>query len=215
MSKQIKLHIFIQWLLAPIVFIVIGLGWKYYWLGFIVPFVMFIGMLSPLLNRGRYVCGNFCPRGAFFDRIIRSLSQQKKIPHFLKNPIFRWLVFGALFGFFIVQVIRFPFTAENLGHIFWLMCTVTTAIGVVLGVFFSHRSWCAFCPIGTFVSACGRNAKSLVIDNKACVSCELCEKVCPLNLPILQYKESGILADKDCLQCLECVAKCPKGAVKP
>ncbi len=212
-EKQIKLHILIQWLLVPIVIIVIGLGWKYYWLGFIVPVVMLIGMLSPLLNRGRYVCGNWCPRGAFYDRILRRFSRELKIPNFLRNAKFRWLVFGVIFGIFFWQVWRQPFIAENLGHIFWLMCTVTTAIGVGLGIFFSHRTWCAFCPVGTFVSACHRNAKVLTIDNKTCISCKLCEQACPLNLSILQYKDFGVLAHQDCVQCLECVTKCPKKAL--
>ena len=59
-SKLTTRHI-TQWLLLPIVITVIGLGWKYPWLGLSVPLVMVIGIIGAFFN-GRYVCGNLCPR---------------------------------------------------------------------------------------------------------------------------------------------------------
>ncbi|HBC72043.1 MAG TPA: FeS-binding protein [Coxiellaceae bacterium] len=202
-----------QWALAPIVIVTIGLGWKYYWLAFSVPMVILINMLSPLLSRGRFVCGNTCPRGAFFDRILRHFSQGKKIPGFLKDKRFRLSVFFFVFGMFIVQASQSPFTAEHFGHIFWMMCTATTMLAIFLGLFFSRRTWCTFCPVGTFISFVGKDNHSLTIDKNLCVSCRLCEKACPLNINITKDRESGILSDNDCLKCRECVAACPKRAL--
>lgn len=204
-----------QWLLTPIVIITIGLGWKYYWISFIVPIVMSVNMLSILLFRGRFVCGNFCPRGAFYDRILRRFSSGKKIPNFLRNKKFRWGTFVVIFGFFIFQVIRLPkFTAEHFGHLFWMMCTATTGIGVFLSLFFNHRSWCAFCPIGTFISTMGKDRHHLTLDKNLCISCRLCEKTCPLNINVTKALENGLLSDADCLKCSECIAVCPKKALR-
>lgn len=214
MNKFLHNRVSRQWLLAPIVIITIGLGWKYYWITFVVPIVMLFNMLSPLFARGRFVCGNICPRGAFFDRILRPLSKGRKIPPFLTNNKFRWFVFIAIFGNFILQALKQPFTAEHFGHLFWMMCTVTTVIAVVLGVLFSHRTWCAFCPVGTFISAIGKDVHKLKIDKNLCISCRLCEKVCPLNIKITNDKENGELTNSNCIKCQECVAVCPKKALQ-
>ncbi len=204
----------LQWTLAPVVIITIIFGWKYYWLPFVVPVVMLINMLSIRLKKGRITCGNFCPRGAFFDRILGIFSRNNKIPSFLKNNNFRLAIFIFLFGFFTIQITSPPYTIEHLGHIFWLMCTVTTTIGIILGAFFSHRTWCAFCPVGTFISVAKSDQQPLTIDKNSCRSCKLCELVCPMNISITNNREQGIVSDHDCLKCKECIAICPTKSLK-
>ncbi len=78
----------VQWALAPIVILVIALGWKYPYLGYTVPVVMILGMIGGIF-RGRYVCGNLCPRGGFFDRIMPLASRVQAIPVILRNRVFR------------------------------------------------------------------------------------------------------------------------------
>lgn len=203
-----------QWLLAGVTVITIALGWKYYWLAFVAPIVMLVNMLSPVLIRGRIVCGNFCPRGAFYDRILKIFSRRRNIPAFLFNKKFRWSIFIFLFSVFGLQTIFGPFTLEHFGHMFWLMCTVTTGIGVLLGLFFSHRTWCAFCPIGTFLSTISHDSRKLMIDKYTCIGCKLCEKSCPLNIPLLRDREHGKLTNRDCIKCQACIASCPKKALR-
>ncbi len=41
-----------------------------------------------------------------------------------------------------------------------------------------------------------------------------CEKACPIDLPILDYKDSGIMSHCDCLKCPECIAVCPANALR-
>lgn len=131
-------HHLTQWLLLPIVLIVIGLGWKYRWLGFLVPLVMLIGIIGAFIN-GRYLCGNFCPRGAFFDRLITPISPQKNIPNFLRSMTFRWVILILLMGFMVFQLSR-EVSWQHWGFVFWLMCTITTLLGIILALdFFQNR----------------------------------------------------------------------------
>ena len=76
LSDRVKKRRLVQWILAPVVVIVISLGWKYPFLGFSVPLVMLTGMVLGFF-RGRYTCGNLCPRGGFFDRMIAPLSRNR------------------------------------------------------------------------------------------------------------------------------------------
>lgn len=202
-----------KFFLSLIALIVILFGWKYYWLGFIVPLVMLIGFTSPFLNKGRFICGNFCPRGAFYDQWVSKLSLNKKIPLFIKKTAFRWATFVFIFSFFSFQLIRINLTWESLGHLFWVMCTVTSVLGVILGVFFKHRSWCALCPVGTFAGTINRDKQKISIDSNKCSSCGLCEKKCPLDIEILKYSEQEKIADPDCLKCGACISTCPKKAL--
>ena len=195
------------------VFIVISLGWKYTWLGFAVPLVMFIGIVGAFLN-GRYVCGNLCPRGAFFDRLITPLSPQRPIPPFLRNIALRSVILLLLMSLMFYRLSQNFYSLEHWGYVFWLMCTATTLLGVILALFIRARTWCSFCPIGTLGKIIGakRMQASLQLDTTKCVGCKLCEKACPMNLPIIS-EEKKLLPNSDCIKCWECVAKCPRKAL--
>lgn len=203
----------IQWLLLPIVFVVIALGWKYTWLGFSVPIVMFAGIIGAVLN-GRYMCGNLCPRGAFFDRIISPISPQRPLPPILRSMALRWVILILLMSLMIYRLSQNPYSLAHWGHVFWLMCTVTTLLGVALSLFIRARTWCAFCPIGTLGKIIGeKKAKtSLKLDTIKCVGCKLCEMACPMNLPIISKKKT-LLFNGDCIKCWECINKCPRKAL--
>jgi ferredoxin-type protein NapH len=203
----------IQWLLLPIVVIVIGLGWKYAWLGFVVPVVMLVGIIGAFFN-GRYVCGNLCPRGAFFDRLITPISPQRKIRSFLRNMVFRWSVLILLMGFMIYRLSQNLGSWEHWGHVFWLMCTATTVLGIVLALFIRARTWCAFCPIGTFGKVIGVQKISLKLNAEKCIACNLCSKVCPMGLSVVS-KNKELTVNSDCIKCLECVSRCPRQALFP
>lgn len=202
----------IQWLIAPIVIVVIGLGWKYPVLGFTVPVVMGLGMVFGPVN-GRYACGNLCPRGGFFDRMIAPLSRKSRIPDSFRSMKFRWIVFAALMGFMTFQISRNPTSWEHWGHVFWIMCAVTTLVGVVLGIFINPRAWCSFCPMGTMQSAMGGGKNQLEILSDSCRECRICEKACPMGIQIVDFKNNGKVGSRDCLKCPECIGVCPKKAL--
>ncbi len=203
----------IQWSLLWIVIITIALGWKYPVLGFSVPLVMLAGFIGSLFN-GRYVCGNLCPRGAFFDRIMSVPSPQREIPRIFRNMVLRGVIFIGLMGFMTYRLLQNPSDIYHWGYVFWQMCVITTGIGIVLALIVHQRAWCSFCPIGTLQSAVGGGKNQLKIDSDACIECGLCEKNCPFDLTIFSYKNQGCLPDRDCLKCSECISVCPKNALK-
>lgn len=201
----------VQWILAPVVLLTIALGWKYPLLGFTVPLVMVTGMVGGFF-RGRWVCGHLCPRGGFFDRMIAPIAPRRPIPPQLRRMPFRWGVFAALMGFMIWRISADPASWEHWGRVFWSMCALTTGVGVVGALTIHPRTWCAFCPVGTFQNAVGGGKGALQIA-PSCRGCRQCEKACPMALPIVKHKPAGHLRDRDCLKCPECIAACPVKAL--
>lgn len=215
-GKPVSRRAAIQWLLVPIVVATLSLGWKYPAIGFVVPFVMLLGIAGGLFN-GRYVCGHLCPRGAFFDRVMSKISVRGHIPGFLRNRKFRWGVFAALMAFMVFRLATPPAGEvywRHMGHVFWFMCLITTGVGVLLGIAIHPRAWCAFCPIGTAASAINGGTRRLEIHPTKCRQCKVCERACPINIPISAYKGNSIVANPDCLKCPVCVAKCPWSALR-
>lgn len=211
-SQLVRRRRIIQWFLAPITIIVIALGWRFPFLGFAVPVVMITGLVGGIL-RGRYVCGHLCPRGSFFDRMLAPISPSKPIPPSFRSMALRWPLLVVLMGLMVYRISLNPGSIAHWGKVFWMMCVVTSAIGVILALFVNERSWCSFCPIGTLQNAVGGAKDQLRIDGDICRACRTCEKKCPLKIPIVDFKEDGVMAHRDCLKCPECVTICPKNAL--
>lgn len=211
-KKLINRRRLIQWMLAPIIIIIMVLGWKYTFLGFAVPVLMLMGLIGGFF-KGRYVCGNLCPRGSFFDRIVSTFSFKKDIPPSLRKMPFRLLLFAILMVFMAYILARDITNINHWGYTFWEVCVLTTAAGLIIGIVIHPRSWCAFCPMGTLQNVIGGHKSPLQIDKSKCISCRICENICPMSLHIVDDKDKGELQSRDCLKCGECVAACPKNVL--
>lgn len=193
---------------------IITFGWKYPFLGYFIPLCMVLGM-GIGLARGRKWCDWVCPRGSFYDTWVKSISPKKAIPELLKKISFRIAVLIFLMSVMTLNlVLRWP-DPYKIGHFFVMLLTVTTAIGIVLALFFHQRCWCYICPIGTLINLTGGRKHPLKLDSKLCVDCKNCSKVCPVQIEPFKYKKQDIeiVKEADCLKCNLCVAICPKKAL--
>lgn len=178
--------------------------------------VCMVGPVVVAFFRGRFWCGNVCPRGSFFDTLVAKIARAKSPPAFLRSYAFRFLVIACMFtvmGFGLYRSDGSPFA---IGQVIYRLIFVTTLVGVVLALFYNRRAWCAFCPMGTLASivsrARARKGLRLLGVSSSCVSCSLCQKKCPVGIAPHAHKGDS-LADPDCIQCGVCVEACPKRAV--
>ena len=206
-NKQI-----IRWILVLPVLVTLTLGWAYPLIGFIVPLTITVGLIVSVF-RGRYICGNLCPRGSFLDKLIAPLNSSKDIPNVFLNPVFRWTVFFLLMGVMVYRISLDPTNITHWGRVFVMMCFVTTVIALMIAVIFPARTWCSFCPSGTMQMFVGKGKYQLLIKD-SCIGCNLCTKSCPLKINISSYKATGRIENKDCLKCYKCIETCPRSAVE-
>ena len=196
-----------KWLLGLVMVTVIALGWKYPLLGFIVPAAMGAGIIGGFL-KGRWVCGNACPRGSFLDSWFSYVAGKNKMPEILKSIRFRWLVLSLLMGVMTLRLLQNPSDFHHWGIVFWQMCAVTTLAAVGLGLRYSTRSWCSICPVGTMAGTFGKGKHSLQVSS-SCKACGLCEISCPMQLEIARFRHVGQSEEKDCIKCSGCISACP------
>lgn len=177
-------------------------------------------MVSPLITslfKGRFWCGNVCPRGNFYDNIASKFSRKKKTPAFLKSAYFRTALTILLLVLFTTNIIRAWGNLHDMGMVVYRLIIVTTIIGIGLTFIFNHRTWCNICPMGSisaFISTMRnpKNKNALLQVNDSCISCKKCARTCPMGIAAHDYK-GGPLTHKDCLQCVNCVLACPKKSI--
>lgn len=187
----------------------------------VVGWLAAICMIAPVwmsYHRGRYWCGNFCPRGNFYDRVLSRFSRKRPIPAFLRTPAFRAAIVGLLFTMFGVQFYFAWGDWGRMGMVFWNLIVVTTIVGIVLGVAYSHRAWCTFCPMGSLSALVAPRHRKPSFRNihiaDSCVMCRKCARECPMQLRPYEAKgvEAGMM-DPDCIKCGVCIPKCPKDSI--
>lgn len=174
-------------------------------------------MAAPIIVsifRGRFWCGNLCPRGNFYDNIVSKFSNKRPVPKFLKSVYFRMFVVLFMFTMFTLGIKKNWGNPAGIGVVFYRIIVITTLVGVVLSLFYNNRTWCHFCPMGSiasFISYFRKDKKVLEVSN-TCVSCKICEKKCPMGISPHDYK-GDVLSHPDCIQCAKCVIACPKKSI--
>jgi ferredoxin-type protein NapH len=170
--------------------------------------LVFASLMIIAPFRGRWFCGNLCPRGSFVDFWLAPLSRKMKIPPRFRSMWLRAPIFVALMGFMIFRIMQTGGIVDKIGMVFVTLCILTTSIAIFFGAVIAPRAWCSFCPMGTLQRAMGGKKYQLKVDADKCIDCGKCQKVCPMQLPV-----NEILDKPDCIKCARCVEACPKKAL--
>lgn len=195
-------------------------------LGLLVVLIM-AGLTTTSFFTGRYWCGNFCPHGSLFDKVFLPISQNKKIPNFLKSKpmvIGFFLFFMFNFSRKIIKISKlwgtFSFL-DKLGFLFVNTYLMVLIVGGLLAIFANPRVWCQFCPMGSIqklsyklgkkLGVAKKTEKKITISSKdKCHACGKCSRVCPFQLtPYLEFSDSNQFENVNCIKCATCVENCP------
>jgi ferredoxin-type protein NapH len=202
-----------QFLSGALFVVLLAAGWFLPVIGYFIPLCMVAGV-GVAAVKGRKWCDWYCPRGAFADTFLKTISPHRSIPAWLRGMPVRVGVLVFMMAMLTIQIVRLWPDFFAIGGFFIVLLTVTTLVGVLLALIVHQRSWCYICPIGSLSNWVGGNKYQLKIDAGACVGCKLCAKTCPMQLSPVEMKERSAMAyHADCLKCGLCVAACPKDAL--
>lgn len=90
------------------------------------------------------------------------------------------------------------------------------AVGMALALR-DNRAFCKYlCPVTVFLKATSRFAVLKIRgDMTRCNECEACEKMCPMDIRILDYlREGKRVLSTECMLCQTCVTVCARDALK-
>lgn len=186
----------------------------------VVGWLALICMIAPVsfaFSRGRWWCGNACPRGSLYDKVLSKYSPHRPIPKFVRTTAFRTFMVLFIFTMFGTQMYFAWGDWGATGRVFWNIIFATTIVGVTLSFIYAPRTWCSFCPMGTLSSwATPRsgnlpeNYRRVLVGDRCTTKCKLCSAVCPMQLKPYESKnaEEGLL-HADCIKCGRCVSGCP------
>ena len=173
------------------------------WMGIFV-----LSVLASLVF-SRFYCGWLCP----INTVLKPVTWVKKklhikslkVPNFLKKTwvrIFMLVLFLGILAFTLKTGKKLP------------VLPISVALGFVLTLFFPEELWHRYlCPYGAILSLPRGKAKyRMKIDQKKCISCGKCMKVCP-SVAITKEGKKYSITKNDCLVCWACSEVCPVEAI--
>ena len=131
----------------------------------------------------------------------------------------RWLVLAwAIIGAAVTGTMVFreadPWIALLSVAEFELSLAFVVLIATLVLALFIERPFCRYaCPLGAVQSLAGKLSPIAVQrDASACLDCDLCNKACPMAIPVNTRTR---VTDTSCTGCLECVGACPSQTALP
>jgi ferredoxin-type protein NapH len=122
-----------------IIVLIISIGGIFYpKLGYFLMLV-FATLIIIAPFRGRWFCGNLCPRGSFVDFWLGPISRKAKIPATMRTMWLRIPIFFALMGFMIFRIIQAQGVIDKVGMVFVTLCIMTTSASIIFGVFIAPK----------------------------------------------------------------------------
>ena len=109
-------------------------------------------MLTPLYlairGGGRVHCAQYCPRGSMFSVFLVKISFKNNLPKKFSSKLVKNLMLAWMVGMFIISLIIAGGDFTRTSYAILRMMTMSTLVGIIMGVIFKPRSWCVVCPMG-------------------------------------------------------------------
>jgi len=190
-------------------------------------FIAVLPIMGVALIFGRAFCGWICPMDFLFESVSRAKNRQEKRVKISSG--IGYIIAGIIL--IISGVLGIPFFTNYLSHLTNFFRAISSGIYLVsdlpvetLVLYFSisvislllvlevflPRLWCKMlCPVGKIYGLFNKiSFLKLKFLQGECGKCNLCEKVCYMDVKMTPYLDRSFLRDTNCIYCGKCVERC-------
>lgn len=118
------------------------------WFGLLGFICMTLPIYQALRGKGKIHCKSHCPRGSFFSKVISKISLRNSIPKFMLTKIFRNIVLIGMGVMLTMSMIHAGGDPKKVAFGIFRLMGISFIVGIVMGIFYKPKSWCAICPMG-------------------------------------------------------------------
>lgn len=175
-------------------------------------------IVGPILF-GRGFCGWACWTAMVLDFFPYKRTKKGRIAS--KWEILRYIHFGVSLSLVLILWFVFKYqpkpTPMGNSELVWLVAGNTfyfTSAIILVFTLRDNRAFCKYlCPITFILKITSRLAFLKIEGNKEkCSQCGACNKVCPMNINIMEYVNNGErILSTECIFCLTCTTVCREG----
>ncbi|HWQ79350.1 MAG TPA: 4Fe-4S dicluster domain-containing protein [Anaerovoracaceae bacterium] len=174
-------------------------------------------IVGPLIF-GRAWCSYACWTAMILDLLPYKRPRNGRIRYL---GIVRYLYFFLSLSLVLLiwYVLKDPVEPQSTTELYWLIGgnVLFYGLGIMLAYRLrDNRAFCKYvCPIPVFQKVTSRFALlKIKIDPEKCIDCGRCEKVCPMDVKLLEYKGNNQrVLSTECIWCSTCTYECPKNAI--
>lgn len=190
--------------------LVMALVGRGFFCGWVCPF----GTLQEMVHAaGRAVTDRVPPLRRLRHRLERGAGAERwhRIDRVLRLGrwlVLAWAILGAAFTGTMVFREADPWIALLSVAEFEVSLAFVVLVATMVLAAFIERPFCRYaCPLGAVQSLAGQLSPIAVQrDASACLGCDLCNRACPMAIPVNTRTR---VTDTSCNGCLECLGACP------
>lgn len=164
-------------------------------------------LFGPLLF-GRGWCGYACWTAMVLDLLpYKTPLQPRKKLAYIRYIVFALSIafVGSLFVFNVQNPESVMLWSFMIGNLLYYLLGIALAFA-----FQDNRAFCKYiCPITVFLKPASYfSLLRIKNDRSKCISCGRCEKLCPMNVEVMNPSRKRVNAT-ECILCFKCVEECP------
>ncbi len=179
----------------------------------------FIAKICGTLIFGRGWCGWACWTAMILDLLPWRQPEKGRLKKFgvVRYIHFVFSLLLVLLFWFILE--QRDIYSKSFNELMWLATgnLFYYSSGLLLAFRLKdNRAFCKYlCPIPVLQKIGARFALLKVqINADKCINCGVCEKNCPMDIKLLEYKDRGTrVLSTECIMCASCINSCPRQAV--